>query len=111
MLFRSSYVERRRTDLLSATTIRLIAWLQVRDIGTLEDEVFTNLANFGQALPSSDSHNLINRLCDDNARTAKVGLRLTTNLDGTPRTDETIVAFRTKMREIIMSNRTNMGIA
>jgi hypothetical protein len=111
------YVDSFRTDLVSATTVRLIAWLDTQDIGNLEDIVFSNLAHFGQALPSSDAHNLIQRLCGfngyDNSRGAKISARMKTTKDENgsivPRREPHMLEFTNKMREIILSINTKLN--
>lgn len=104
------YVNLRRTDLIAATTLRVIAWFEVQDIRSLDDEIFVNLARFGMMLPDSDQANLLTRLCGSAGdRSAQIGMRMKTHPDGTIRTEEASVQFATKMRNMINKLR-NLGV-
>jgi hypothetical protein len=104
------YVDARRTDLVSATVVRLVTWVNTRELKDLEDECFSNLAHLGAMLPTSDAHNLIERLCGNGDRGVQISMRIKMRTDGTPRTEEHIQAFGKKMREVILSIKTKLGM-
>lgn len=100
------YTDARRTDLISATTFRVIAWLENQQLTELDDEVFSNMAHFALSLPQADQTNLNSRLCGTSSnRASTLSHRLSIRTDGTVRDDEHVKTYRAKLRDTMVQMR------